>query len=131
MHKHGASIQKPQFFESWKFLSSLFVNPFTRMHDERPTVGGGCARLAKVTAKSQRMAPPVFLDYSNWEIRPSQFRPKRIVVADSGYSTKKVSNAAPPKTNLFRHSSMFCDYIWEFAVYVFSPVDITPIRRTP
>jgi hypothetical protein len=77
------------------------------------------------------MAPAVFLDDSDREILSLQLRPKRIMVADCGYSTEEVSNATPPKANLFRHRSMFSNYLRKSAMYILSPVDVILIRRIP
>ena len=44
-------------------------------------------------------------------------------------SAKQVSYAAPPYTHIFRNGPMFCDEIWEFLMYVFSPIDVIAIRR--
>jgi hypothetical protein len=53
------------------------------------------------------------------------------VVADGGYSAKKVSQATPPKANLFGHGSMLRNDVWKSAVYVVSPLDVIAIGRIP
>jgi hypothetical protein len=75
------------------------------------------------------MRPAIFLDNSDWKIISSQLRPERIVMTNCRDSAKQVSYAAPPYTHIFRNGPMLCDEIWEFLMYIFSPIDVIAIRR--
>ena len=129
VYQHGAAVQESQPIQFPKFPPGLFVNSFARMDNKGPPFGGGGARLAKVAAKRQRMAPSEFPDHSHREILSLQLRPKRIVVTDCCDSAEKVSYSAPPKANLFRHTPIFRNCVWKSLVYVLPPFDVIPIRR--
>src|ERR1700726_1995949 len=118
MHQNGARVQESQPIKRPKFFPRQLVNSFTGMHDEGASPGCARARRAKIAAKSHRMPPAVLGNYFHWKILPCHLRTERIVMTHCCDSAKEVPNAAPPYTYLFRHSSMLCDHIWEFFVYV-------------
>jgi hypothetical protein len=88
-------------------------------------------RLAKITAKGQRMPPAIFPDHSHRKVFLLQFRPKRIVVRDRCNAAEKVAQAAPPKANLFGNRPMDRNEVPEFRVDVLSPVDVIRVGRIP
>jgi hypothetical protein len=127
--ENSVLVQQRQPVEQPKFPLGSFVHTFAGVQDEWPTHGCGRSAGVKVSTERRRMCPAIPLEHSHREVASPQFGPKEIMMADSCDPAEQIADCAPPQPHIPGHGFVQRDDFGKCAMYVFSPLDVIPIRR--
>src|SRR6266852_7299692 len=86
------------------------VGAFSRVHDERPRLGGLAKALNEIGTEIERMRPSEALHHAHWEALGEDVGLVWVVVANGGDAAEQVLQTAPEQPQFLWYTEMVANW---------------------